>query len=68
MSMTIAFGWWVAPAVVTIVAYGWAAIVSRPDGRSYGLAAIGEGAVALFFYGLATVASLAAWLVWAVAS
>ena len=62
MTITIGFGWWIAPAVITIIALGWAAFMSRDMGNDR----FGAGAViAGFLYLIAAVVSLVAWLIWA---
>ncbi len=60
--MTIELGWWLAPLVITLAAFGWATFMSRPSSSpSYGDAVVG-----MFFFGAASIVSLIAWLVWAV--
>lgn len=61
MSVTIEFGWWVLPAVVTLMAFGLAAYSSRNLGKDqYGVGAY----ISLGFYLVASVFSLLAWLAW----
>lgn len=62
MSYTITMGWWVVPAIITIISLGTAAFVSRDMGNDqYGAGAV----IALVFYLMAVAVSLIAWLVWA---
>ncbi|GAA4169179.1 hypothetical protein [Shinella granuli] len=65
MTFTVDFGWWLVPAVITLLSFGIAAFMSRDMGDDR----FGAGAVIMFgFYLMASVASLAAWLVWALAA
>ncbi|KRA63107.1 hypothetical protein [Rhizobium sp. Root651] len=65
MTFTIEFGWWIVPAIVTILSLGWAAFISRDTGNDqYGPGAV----ISLGFYLAASVASLLAWLIWALAA
>lgn len=61
MTMTISFGWWLLPAAVTVASYLWAWLTTRGSRPSFG-----DAVVALIYYGAATIASLIAWLIWAV--
>ena len=61
MTVTISFGWWLLPAAVTGGSYLWAWLarkISRPS--------FADDIIALLYYGSATIASLVAWLIWAV--
>lgn len=64
MNFTVHFGWWLVPLSVTLAALGWAYIVSKPDG-SQGYALVGKAAVSALTLGVALIASLIAWLIWA---
>ena len=65
MTFTVEFGFWIIPAVITILSFGWAAFVSRDMGNDQ----YGAGAVIAFgFYLAASVVSLLAWLIWALAA
>ncbi|KAA3527062.1 hypothetical protein GOZ96_04815 [Agrobacterium vitis] len=65
MTFTIGFGWWIVPAVITLLAFGYAAFMSREEGNDqYGVAAI----ISLGFYLMAAVVSLLAWLIWSLAA
>lgn len=66
MTFTIGLGWWIAPALVTVLALGWALFMSRDEGSHGDYASIGNAFVALVIYGAALIVSLIAWLVWAV--
>lgn len=63
--MTIVFGWWLAPLLVTIAAFIWAARIqdTSPAG-DYGR--IGQGIGNAVVCGVALIVSLVAWLIWAV--
>lgn len=61
MTMTVSFGWWLLPAAVTIASYLWAWLSNRGSRPSFG-----DDVIALILYGAATIASLVAWLIWAV--
>ncbi|TIW11279.1 MAG: hypothetical protein E5V66_14030 [Mesorhizobium sp.] len=68
MTISIALGWWLAPAFITVVAF-MAARLLGPRMRSNG--GIGEvvvGLMELLCYGAAAVVSLLAWLIWALAA
>lgn len=57
MSATITIGWWVIPLALTVLSFVIAWVASRGD--AYGITVV-------FFNGLAIIASLAAWLIFAV--
>ena len=62
MEITIGFGWWLIPAVITLLSLGTSAFMSRDLGDDR----FGAGAVIAFgFYLMAAVVSLLAWLIWA---
>ena len=64
MDVTIHLGWWVAPFAQTVISIVWAhsKCPSYLQGGRFSL----DGFVYLFFYGIATITSLVAWLIWAV--
>lgn len=65
MTFTVGLGLWIIPAVITILSFGWAAFISRDMGNDR----YGAGAVISFgFYLAASVLSLLAWLIWALAA
>lgn len=66
MEITIGFGWWLAPFAVTVFAFAFAAFMGRDEGSHGDYAAIGNAFVALVVYGAALIASLIAWLCWAI--
>jgi hypothetical protein len=66
MTLTIEFGWWLAPALVTVAAFGWYAIWSIQQPASSGYGAIGDGLAHALLLSIAIIASLVAWLIWAV--
>ena len=61
MTVVVSFGWWLLPAAVTIASYLLAWLANRGSRPS-----LGDAFVALIYYGAATIASLIAWLIWAV--
>lgn len=67
MNLTIEISWWIVPALVTLSAFIWAyGQAGLPE--SEGHAAALEMVVCLLYYGAAVIASLVAWLAWAVLS
>lgn len=65
MTFTIDFGWWIIPALITMLTFGYAAFMGRDIGNDR----FGAGAVVVFvFYLMAGAASLLAWLIWALAA
>jgi hypothetical protein len=63
MTVTIGLGWWLIPAAITLLCFGYAAFMARDMGNDR----FGAGAIIAFvFYMMASVVSLTAWLVWAV--
>lgn len=66
MSITLTFGWWLAPAVITAGAFGVAWARCMMADQHAGMFAPSAAAIlAIFLFPLAAVVSLAAWLVWA---
>lgn len=62
--ITISLGWWIAPAAITLLAFGWAcAKEDRSPAYDYGR--IGQGIGNAVLYGVALIVSLTAWLIWA---
>lgn len=62
MELTITFGWWLIPAVITLLSFGAVTFMSRDAGSDQS----GAGSIiAAGFYLLAAVVSLLAWLIWA---
>ena len=59
--MTIIIGWWALPTIVTIASYLAVWFTIRCSQPSYG-----DDIIALLSYGVATIASLVVWLIWAV--
>jgi hypothetical protein len=57
--MALTIGAWIVPAFITLSAFGVAAMRSEP---STGWFDIGTG---IFYYPVAMIVSLTAWLVWA---
>lgn len=72
MNITISFGWWAVPATVTLAAFMAATFLASRGGERYsgtdyfGMGALFDAIVWLFWIGAAAIVSLIAWLVWAV--
>lgn len=66
MTITVSSGWWLAPFMVTLASFGWAMFINRDNQPGGDYAALGGAMVTLFIYGIATIVSLIAWLIWAV--
>lgn len=65
MTVHIALGWWLLPAAITLLSFGWA-IPLRADEQSTGGMFDGLRFIpCLFRQAGAAIISLAAWLVWA---
>lgn len=64
--MTIEVSWWVVPLIITIIAFVWARVKSPnvERGNTY-FAGVGEMLIAMLYFGMAAIASLIAWLIWA---
>lgn len=67
MSFTVTLGWWVLPAAVTLIAFGWYGAWEdrQPPPSDYG--AIGDGLARMLLLALALIASLIAWLIYFIA-
>lgn len=64
MTFTISLGWWLLPLAITIIAFGGAAWLAA-DVRPTAWLDLSALAVAVY-YGIATIVSLVAWLIWEV--
>jgi hypothetical protein len=64
--MTITIGLWVIPLIVTIISFVTASIRVQQVAKDAGAGSWGEGILIIAFHGLALIASLIAWLIWAV--
>jgi hypothetical protein len=65
MSLTLTFGWWLAPAAVTLIAFGawlWFGLQQLP-GAGYPSQFAGGVFLLVGFFAAATL-SLFAWLIW----
>lgn len=68
MMFSVTIGWWLAPALVTIVSYLAAVLACRPARSGYdwyGSSQLVDGIVLLMRLLTATSVSLVAWLIWA---
>lgn len=65
MTVTLTFGWWLAPFAVTCIFFLWAWFVTPPAKQSYGYGQAAGGFIDAVMYGIALIASLIAWLIWA---
>lgn len=65
MSVTLTLGWWLIPALVTVLAcaWAWSMVSSRPSGGSYDF---GAAIAFMICFPIASTVSLAAWLIYAV--
>lgn len=59
MTFTVELGWWMAPLLVTLVAIATAFITAALENDRFGL-------LGCFAWLVALVASLVAWLIWAI--
>lgn len=67
MTIEISFGWWIAPAAVTALAFMWAYL--KQDRKvSSGLGEPARFMGNLFLYLIATIPALIAWLIWSLAA
>ncbi|ASY64469.1 hypothetical protein SJ05684_c30450 [Sinorhizobium sojae CCBAU 05684] len=65
MELTVTFGWWLLPLAVTLLSFGFSLVrvgKSEPYG-DYGM--IGQALAFAFMMALSLIASLVAWLIWA---
>ena len=65
MTINITLGWWLVPLAVTAIAFGWAAYAERDNLYEGGYPSPAAARVSLMHYGCGLVASLIAWLIWA---
>lgn len=74
MSFSISLGWWLLPALITTLSFAWAVMLGRrqcassPRGGDYNFAPLFDGIFCIIMLLLAAVASLIAWLVYALAT
>lgn len=68
MTVTIGFGWWLAPLAITLAALVWHRWVHRDDTHSFGYGGIGNAFGQLLTFSVALIVSLIAWLIWALAA
>lgn len=65
MTLSVTLGWWLAPSLVTAASFAaaWWKCVRAPDsgGGYFPMGAM----MAVFLFPLAAIASLVAWLIWA---
>lgn len=66
MAFTVNFGWWLLPLAVTVAAFGWYALWSMRQPASFGYGRIGDGLAHALLFAAALIASLVAWLIYAV--
>jgi hypothetical protein len=65
MTFTVSFGWWLAPALVTALAFAWS-YTKQDRSPAYDYGRIGQGIGNAVLHGMALIVSLIAWLIWAV--
>lgn len=63
MTVSLTFGWWLAPLLVTVISFAWAYLRCMVEG-SGGFMPAGV-LLAMLLFPLAAVLSLIAWLIWA---
>lgn len=63
--ITIVFGWWLLPTLISIGAFTWHWYQHRNEGRTYDYARIGQAVGQAITFGVALCVSLIAWLIWA---
>jgi len=68
MTATVYLSWWLLPLVITIALYSWAIWASTNQGGGGDYAMIGQAVTFVVFMGIATIGSLVAWLIWALAA
>lgn len=67
MNITIEISWWIIPAVATVTAFAWAWFEWNKQEPAGTMDIVGP-VIFLLYFGLATIVSLIAWLVWALLS
>lgn len=65
MTITVAFGWWLIPAAITLCAFGCAYWCRKDDKPAGDYAEAAQGIITLFSYGVALIAALIVWLIYA---
>lgn len=64
MTITLTFGWWLLPAIVTAAVFGFVIWQERKRPSVGGLGDVGGAAITFMGALVAAVVSLAAWLIW----
>lgn len=67
MTFTVMLGWWLLPAFITATSFTWAWLAGDHSSSS-GYGHIGKGLGNALIFAVALVASLIAWLIWAIAA
>lgn len=67
MDISFHAGTWTIPAAATAIAFSWA-WMNADHKPATGYGSLGKGVVNAFVCGIATIASLVAWLIWALAT
>lgn len=71
MTISISLGWWLLPAIITVASYASALFLSArsasqiPRGVDYNFGAAWDAMIMGILLLIATVVSMAAWLLWA---
>lgn len=66
MSISIEISWWIIPAIITLIAFGWAHSASSGGGGGDSYSQAGQGIAMVLYFAAAAIPSLIAWLIWAV--
>lgn len=66
--MTIKIGWWLIPLLFTVCAFIWAKMKSPEPKNGHYMPDFVTPVLIMANYGLALLLSLAAWLIWAIAT
>lgn len=68
MSVSFVLGWWLAPLAITAAAFLWARWMHKDDQLAGDYDRIGQAMAELMTAAAATIVSLMAWLIWALAT
>lgn len=67
MTFEITFGYWLIPAIVTVIAFGWHLWMHKDEPKTHsGYGNIGAAAGRLITLFMAAIVALVAWLIFAV--
>lgn len=66
--MTIEFGWWLIPLIITVITFGWAKRQAPPTSNGSYMPDVVSPMLGAGLMLIAAVVSLVAWLIWALAT